>query len=409
MKSTFIFSILLILCLGINTIHAQALACRSTIYVDLGNNCQISITPDVIGVNLNPDYDYSLSKSEFSCTDNGHSQTVTLLQHDRATGELLNSCFSEIIVTSSAEPSPCERSALVCHSELNVELNDEGYVVLTPDMISAVPLDENPYFVYDVVPNVLDCSNIGPNTVRLRVVGACFPEDYCTMTVNVIDNREFRPTCYYVNTEGINFYPADLGQLILPPGTGISYSIDLFSQSSGINGLNAEFKILLSKDKVPDPKDVLVHKQNINLGKKTSASGKFILPKKLEPGTYYLIANLISKNKKFRISFPNQIQSIHIGNSSKFGEITTRNSESSDQQERIIIYPNPFQNEIQIVPTDENDPLSEIELYNSLGLKLKSLDVRETSFEVSDLHSGVYFIRYSSLHGQKGTYKVIKY
>jgi len=390
-----------------NATNAQ-LVCRASLFVDLGTNCQIILTPEDIGLKLDPSYNYTLSRSEFDCYDVGHSFNIILEQRDRNTNELINSCFSNVTITSRAVPNPCERPLPYCYSNITVYLNAEGYVILTPEMISVLPIPSTPYQVFSVSPNVLDCGNIGNNSVRMIITSACFPEDYCIMNVMVRDTHPFRPTCFIIDTDGMRFFPANLDQVPVLPGSIISYLSHLrFSYNGQINGA-AEFRLLLSRDKVPDPNDLLVSKQVINLKTKTTLSGKFILPNNLSPGTYYLIGDLFSKNPKIRFSFKTVIQRIQIGKGGNIKELEERSESILESQHVLQIYPNPFNDNLNIIQSGTGGEISKIEMYNIIGVRITNLDISQSSFDMSQLQSGTYLIRVEYQDGRQAVQKIVK-
>lgn len=391
----------------------QALACLSEVTVDVGTSCVTSITPDLIGVSLNhdPAYVYTLSRADFDCRDVGHSYDVVLQRRDAHTGVLLNSCVSHVSVICSAVPSPCEYINLYAHSEITVTLNDEGYVVLTPEMIAIGPLSTNPYFVYTVTPNVLDCDDAGANTVRLNLYSACYLTNYVTMTVNVVDRGGYGPTCHHISTGGMNFFPAHLDQELVFPGSEISY-FTLLNYQGELPSLPAEFRMLLSRDNLPDAKDLLIDKKQLIFKKSPNGiavSGKFILPRNLLAGNYYLIADLYSKNKKASIGFKTIVQAIHVGKSNRFGDIASRDrTHSIDQDEDFVIYPNPFTSVISIMTPTSSEGLQRVEFINSVGMMVKNIEHPSGEINTEDLASGIYIIRLTDNHNHTLMSKVIK-
>lgn len=391
----------------------QSLTCLSNVTLDIGHNCSASITPDMIGVSLNhdPAYTYALSRSEFDCSDVGHSYDVVLQLRDAHTGVLLNSCVSHVSVICSAVPSPCEHMNLYAHSEITVTLNDEGFVVLTPEMIGIGPLSTNPYFVYGVTPNVLDCDDVGANTVRLNLYSACYPTNYVTMTVNVVDRGGYGPTCHHISTGGINFFPAHLDQELVFPGSEISY-FALLNYQGELPNLPAEFRMFLSRDNAPDSKDLLIDKKQLIFKKSPNGiavSGKFILPRNLLAGNYYLIADLYSKNKKASIGFKTIVQAIHVGKSNKSGDIVSRErADLNDQNEDISIYPNPFNSMISIRFPTSSEGLHSVEFINSVGTIIKKIEHPSGTIDTEDLGSGIYLIRVTDNLNHTMVKKMIK-
>ncbi len=383
-------------------------ACRANVIVDIGLTCEITLPVDSIGVRLNPAYNYTLSRSTFSCYDVGRTYVVVLEQRDRRTGVIVNTCFSNVSIVSTSIPNPCINPTVYCRSEVTVYLNEEGYVILRPEMISLLPIPDNPYYIYSVSPNILDCGNIGNNSVRMIITSACFPENYCIMNVVVRDTHRFRPTCYTIDTDGMRFFPANLDQVPVLPGSIISYLSHLrFPYNGQINGA-AEFRLLLSRDKVPDPNDLLVSKQVINLKTKTTLSGKFILPNNLSPGTYYLIGDMFSKNPKIRFSFKTVIQRIQIGKSGNIQELEERSEFMQESQHDLQIYPNPFNENLNIIQSGTGKEISKIEMYNIIGVRIANLNISQSSLDMSQLPSGTYLIRVEYQDGRQAVQKIVK-
>jgi len=342
---------------------------------------------------LDPAFNYTLSRSEFSCDDVGRTFPVTLHQRNRRTGSIVNTFWTNVTIVSNSIPSPCTRPTLYCRSEITVYLNEEGYVILRPEMISILPVTGNPYSVYDVFPNILDCGNIGNNSVRLVVINACIPSDYCTMNVVVRDTHRFRPTCHNINYDRMQFYPANLDQSLVFPGSIISFRTNVFLQYNNLNSEAFEFKMLLSRDNIPDGQDLLVNQQTLQFKYKTIISGKFELPKNLTPGTYYLLADIFSKNTKYRYAFPTVVQRIHVRKASKFDGLGLRLNNEEENKNEYKIFPNPFHNELNITSSGELGKIAKIELFNVYGVLIKEFNTIQEVYDVSKLVPSTYIKR----------------
>jgi hypothetical protein len=73
----------------------------------------------------------------------------------------------------------------------------------------------------------------------------------------------------------------------------------------------------------------------------------------------------------------------------------------------VILYPNPSQNEFSI----ESDlSLDIIKIYNQLGQLVEKFDVKDTqsSYDISTLSTGLYFVELSSVQGKKIVKKLVK-
>lgn len=76
------------------------------------------------------------------------------------------------------------------------------------------------------------------------------------------------------------------------------------------------------------------------------------------------------------------------------------NNPSIELTTGFTIAPNPVETTFMIT-TINGLEIDKIEIYNALGQKVKSVNPKETSIDVSDLHSGVYFISVTSNQGNK--------
>lgn len=408
MKSTHLLMIWIVTVSFIKNLTGQIVVCHSELFVDLGTSCQKTLTAEDIGINLDPAYDYTLSRSVFDCYDVDRNFTVILEQRNRMTHEIVNSCWSDIRITSRYIPNPCERPLAYCNSDVHVTLNDEGYVNLTPEMISHIPLSSNPNLVYSVSPATLDCGHIGDNEVRLIVYSACYPTEYCTMNVNVRDEGPYRPTCYYIDTDGMEFFPANLGQQILPPGSLISFRSLLRAQGESGFTPPARFKLLLSKDHLPDNKDIILNQQTVTFNKVKYTSGKFNIPYNLPAGSYFLIADLYSLSKKFSFSFPSIIQKIQVGKSQKADEIQGRSRMTTIVLSDNLFYPNPFQNQIHLNPNADPELIIQIKIYNAMGICIKAMTLDQNALDLSDLMDGTYLMQITKKDGNNEVIKLIK-
>ncbi|WP_299054917.1 LamG-like jellyroll fold domain-containing protein [uncultured Polaribacter sp.] len=75
------------------------------------------------------------------------------------------------------------------------------------------------------------------------------------------------------------------------------------------------------------------------------------------------------------------------------------------------IYPNPFTNQITIDVSAENEKLSSIEIYNTIGIsvyKKKVLGINKTVVTTSDFASGIYLVRLTTNTGKTMLKKMIK-
>lgn len=73
-------------------------------------------------------------------------------------------------------------------------------------------------------------------------------------------------------------------------------------------------------------------------------------------------------------------------------------SSASFDLNQTVIYPNPVASKVFV--QSQNNTLDKIEIFNSLGQAIKSVDTGFNVIDVSDLAAGIYFIK---LHAQQKT------
>lgn len=82
------------------------------------------------------------------------------------------------------------------------------------------------------------------------------------------------------------------------------------------------------------------------------------------------------------------------------------------QQGKWKVYPNPVRGNFLIVEVDEPRMLRSIRFFDEAGKKMRlesnEISSREVSFDFTDLHSGIYFVRLRTLRGSE-TIRILKY
>ncbi|MBR4837202.1 MAG: T9SS type A sorting domain-containing protein [Bacteroidales bacterium] len=79
--------------------------------------------------------------------------------------------------------------------------------------------------------------------------------------------------------------------------------------------------------------------------------------------------------------------------------------ESTSYDKDVTIYPNPANDVIYI----KGDDVQYVEIYNSIGLKVISMNVNNSeSIDIADLANGLYFVRTSDKNGNVSTTKIVK-
>jgi len=71
----------------------------------------------------------------------------------------------------------------------------------------------------------------------------------------------------------------------------------------------------------------------------------------------------------------------------------------------IVLYPNPFKNEINI---SEPAVVKSVQLTNAAGQKVKSVTFNGKSISTGELTNGIYFVIVESITGEKVVYKMVK-
>ena len=123
----------------------------------------------------------------------------------------------------------------------------------------------------------------------------------------------------------------------------------------------------------------------------------------IEVGFYqpfsYEITEESSNLKKLTITNTNDDKAVYYSQ--------TLSTEDIDGFGTVRLYPNPAQNEFSV----ESDlSLDIIKIYNQLGQLVEKFDVKDTqsSYDISTLSTGLYFIELSSVDGKKSVRKIIK-
>ena len=113
----------------------------------------------------------------------------------------------------------------------------------------------------------------------------------------------------------------------------------------------------------------------------------------------YNITEESSTLKKLSITNTNDDQAVYYSQ--------TLSTEDVDGFGSVQLYPNPAQNEFSV----ESDlSLDIIKIYNQFGQLVEKFDVKDTqsSYDISTLSTGLYFIELSSVDGKKSVRKIIK-
>uniref|UniRef100_UPI00386CCF81 hypothetical protein n=1 Tax=Algibacter sp. Ld11 TaxID=649150 RepID=UPI00386CCF81 len=140
----------------------------------------VTITPESVN-NVSTDacgiQSLSLDKTTFDCSNIGDN-TVELTVTDNNG----NSATCTTIVTIEDNVAP----EVLC-KDVTVQLSGEGFVTILPSDIDNGSFDTCADITMSVSPSVLECSNVGDNTVTLTVTDEDGNQNTCTATVTVED------------------------------------------------------------------------------------------------------------------------------------------------------------------------------------------------------------------------------
>jgi hypothetical protein len=98
-------------------------------------------------------------------------------------------------------------------------------------------------------------------------------------------------------------------------------------------------------------------------------------------------------------SFQYEVYSVCANGESEFSEPYTVNVTDESLEEyanRFEIYPNPADNYLNI---DTNENISEVNIYNVIGVKVYSEQNFNGTIDLSEFNDGVYFIRINTEKG----------
>ncbi len=150
------------------------------ITVSLDDNGEVTITPDMIdgGSFDSCSIELSIDRANFGCDTLG-GNTVTLTATDGSNNE----ATSTAIVTVVDDIAPT-----VNVKDITVELDENGQVFITPDMINDGSTDNCEIASLNLDVSILDCSSVGTNEVLLSVTDSFGNSSTATATVTVVDS-----------------------------------------------------------------------------------------------------------------------------------------------------------------------------------------------------------------------------
>ncbi|MDQ3141947.1 MAG: T9SS type A sorting domain-containing protein [Bacteroidota bacterium] len=391
--------------LFINNISFSQLVCISdiNITVDITGFATLNVN-QVVSSPLDADYVYLLSQTLFSCSDIGNPVTVVVEEQSLA-GTVLNSCWFTVNVVRRL-PDPCAQPTAHCLSEVNVVLNSDGEAIITPEMlVASLPL--NPAYYYYSIPSSFDCSDIGPNTVTLYVVGA-WGTNYCIMTVNVVERRPSPPICISIDLEDLTFLPEHIFDAPIIPEESIKFIASFNVDPLILKNAKPDFEFYFSSDRTIDSKDILLFSNSIPLKKKSSLTGSFAIPANIKTGIYYIIADMTIPKKQYNIGFAPVIQPIKIGSKPNQFDLAKSEIIAKDINTTELVLLNSVENALDFNILNNDVVLKKITLFDLSGKQLKTLSGDKSAFNFSFLTPGIYLLEIIDINDNRSVHKIFK-
>ena len=131
--------------------------------------------------------------STFNCSNVGDNSVILTVTDNNGNS---SNCTATVTVEDPIDPNT------IC-TPLTVYLDNNGDYSLTATDIDNLSLGstDNCDLIKTVTPNSFDCSNIGANTVTLRVTGPNGKYDECTTTITVVDNIDPVANCKNITVQ----------------------------------------------------------------------------------------------------------------------------------------------------------------------------------------------------------------
>lgn len=396
-----------ILCSSVYTMNAQ-LICKEAVNLSLSFEGTGDLRPiDLLDSPINPAHSYTLSESFFNCADVDHS--YTLIVEERSGTTLINSCWSIVTVEDKFDNGPCDIVRAWCITEtIPFRLGSDGELTVTPDMVTGGPVSQA--YDYTVTPSYFDCADVGTQTVTLVATGANGTTASCTSEMMIANPLFPSWTCFRLLLSDLRFFPSGIFANVINPGIIVPFYVE-FEKSLDIKkSLSTTFTMVLSKDKEISKDDQILMNQNIQFKPKEftkSINSKFQVPQNTQVGEYYLLADMTTSNKKEKIGFEKYILPVIVGYSENGSNATGNRNKSTSTD--IKIYPNPFDQQLQITQLSSNTT-SKIDIVDMTGKLWISTQVQSESISMntSMLPSGVYIAKVTSIDQETQIFKLIK-
>jgi len=230
----------------------------------------------------------------------------------------------------------------VCQN-LTASLDFNGEVIIDPADIDGGSSDDSGFFTLQVTPSTFICSDIGANTVVLTVTDPSGNTATCSAVITVEDNLAPQVTCLSDYTVGY-----DIGANY--------YTLPDFVSNDEVTAVdNCLNPLSITQDPIPGTQ--------------------------LVDGTYTIL-------------FESADQSNNVGTCSFILTVDQVLSIGENNLEnRILVYPNPAMNLINILSKDET--INTILIYDILGKSLfsnKDINSNQTTIDISLCSKGMYFL-----------------
>lgn len=395
------------ICSSAFTLNAQ-LICKEAVNLSLSFEGTGDLRPiDLLDSPINPTHTYTLSESFFNCADVDHS--YTLIVEERSGTTLINSCRSIVTVEDKIDNGPCDIVRAWCITDTEpVLLNSSGEVTITPEIVSGGPVSLA--YDYSVSPSNFDCGGVGAQTVTLTVTGANGITASCSREVIIATPPFPSWTCLRFFLRDIQFLPSGIFANVINPGIIVPFNLKIEKSLDIKKSLSTTFTMVLSKDKEISKDDQILMNQNIQFKPKEfvkSIDSKFQLPQNTQVGEYYLLADMTTSNKKEKIGFEKYIMPVIVGyNENGSNAIGNRNKSTSTD---IKIYPNPFDQQLQITQLSSNttSKIGIVDMTGKLWISTK-VEGESISLNTNTLPSGVYIAKVTSVDQVTQIFKLIK-
>jgi hypothetical protein len=231
----------------------------------------------------------------------------------------------------------------------------------------------------------------------------------CDIPISIVNPPGVISPCYLFYTSYFRWFPSHIFINAVRPGTPIPFELKIVKTQDIKKQISGQLNIVLSKDQVISKEDKVLFTKGIKLKNKetsTAMDSKFLIPSDIDLGEYYLLVDVISTDKKEQIGFEKFVQKMTIG--SQVISQDTITPRSKKDLGNITISPNPFSDNLKIETSiDQPISINIFDAYGKLCIKQNS-NTSVSDIGVSNLPSGIYFVKISSVNDYGQVYKIVK-